>query len=323
MYAWKMEVYMEIEISPVLAMVGLTFVSNLAVDTISGIDGIITPSLGGPPCYGGIMALELGIRPNLVTRFGTDLKEDDKMALKNKGLILKSSCISNLGTTKFKIQCLGRDRRLFLQSKCDMIRLDDVRHAGTDGWLVSPILDEVPPLVLDYIRSNPGHRNFILLDPQGYTRAVDCQGMISIKQEVDLDLKGVTAIKLDPLELGSLTGGLSGPLGIKKIHDHFGIKLVIFTEENTIHVSDGRTDYWLPLVKKNSPDSTGIGDILSSAFTCTFLKEKDLVWALCFAVGAASASLDSGNRGLEKIPSYSVVEENASYFYNMVNFAKL
>lgn len=314
---------MEIEVFQALSMTHLTFVSNLAIDTISGSDGIITSSLGGPPCYGGLMTLELGINPNLVTRFGNDLNEDDMIALKNRGLMLKSSCISDLATTKFRIECLGGDRRLFLQSKCDIIRLEDVLHAETDGWLVSPILDEVPALVLDYIRSNPGHHNFILLDPQGYTRTVDQKGMISIRTDVDLDLEGVTAIKLDPLELGSLTGGLSGQSGIRKIHDHYGIKFVLFTQENTIHVSDGRTDYWLLLPKKNSPDSTGIGDILSSSFTCTYLKEKDLVWAFCFAVGAASASLESGNRGLKKIPSYSMVEENASYFYNALNFAKL
>ena len=314
---------MEIEIIQPLSMMHLTLVSNLAVDTIRGSDGIITTSLGGPPCYGGLMAMELGLHPNLVTRFGNDLKEDDKIVLRNRGLLLKSSCVSTLSTTKFRIECLGRERRLFLQSKCDIIRLEDVLHTGTDGWLVSPILDEVPPPVLNYVQSNPGHGNFILLDPQGYTRAVDQKGMISIRQNVDLDLKGVTAIKLDPPELGSLTRGLSGQSGVRKIHDHYGIKFVIFTEENAIHVSDGRTDYWLRLSKKNSPDSTGVGDILSSAFTCTYLKEKDLVWAFCFAVGAASASLESGNRGLEKIPSYSMVEENASYFYNALKFAKL
>jgi hypothetical protein len=304
-------------------MMDLTVVSNLALDTIAGNDGSITSSLGGPPCYGGLMAIELGLRPNLITRFGTDLKEEDKMALKSRGLSLKSSCISQLATTKFRIECLGQHRRLFLQSKCDKLRLEDVLNTRTDGWLVSPVFDEVPQVVLDYIRSNPGHDNFVLLDPQGYTRAVDHKGMISIRQEINLDLNGVTAIKLDPLELGSLTGGLSGQLGIRKIHVRYGIKFVIFTEESAIHVSDGETDYWLPLSKKNTPDSTGIGDILSSAFTCTFLKEKELVWAFCFAVGAASASLESKNPGLKKIPNYSKVEENASYFYNMLNFAKL
>jgi sugar/nucleoside kinase (ribokinase family) len=316
-----MEIYIEIFNS--LIMMDLTIVSNLAVDSISGNDGIITSSLGGPPCYGGLMAVELGLRPNLITRFGNDLKEEDKVTLESRGLSLKSSCISDLATTKFRIECLGQHRRLFLQSKCDKIRLEDVINTRTDGWLVSPVFDEVPQLVLDYIRSNPGHRNFVLLDPQGYTRAVDHKGMISIRQEIDLDLNGVTAIKLDPVELGSLTGGLSGPLGIRKIHDRYGIKFIIFTEESAIHVSDGGTDYWLPLSKKNTPDSTGTGDILSSAFACTFLKEKELVWAFCFAVGAASASLESENRGLKKIPAYSKVEENASYFYNLLNFAKL
>jgi sugar/nucleoside kinase (ribokinase family) len=301
----------------------LTVVSNLVIDTIIGNDGVISPSMGGPPCYGGLMAVELGLCTNLVTRFGNDLKDEDRETLKHRGLSLKSSGVSHLPTTKFSIECLGQHRRLFLRSKCDKIRLEDVLDTRTDGWLVSPVYDEVPELVLNYIMKNTGDRNFVMLDPQGYTRAVDDKGMISIKNEISLDLKGVTAIKLDPVELECLTGGISGPSGIRKVHDRYGIHFVIYTEETAIHVSDGGTHYWLPLSKKNTPDSTGIGDILSSAFACTFLKEKDLIWAFCFAVGATTASLESKNRGLRKIPTSSKVEENASYFYNMLNFARL
>ena len=301
----------------------LTIVSNLVMDTILGEDGIATESIGGPPCYAGFTATNLGFTINIVTRFGKDLKEEYTYILNKRGITLGPSGMSILPTTKFLIQTLGRSRMLSLESNCDKIRLTDVEHIKTDGWLVSPVLDEVPEAVLEYIRNNPGKKNFVMLDPQGFTRMVDPFGMIVVKNETHLNLKNISAIKLDTAELGSMTGGVFGLSGIKKIHTHYGVKFVIHTEEGIIHVSDANTHFWLNLPHVKIPDSTGIGDIISSAFSCTFMRENDVVWAFCFAVGAAAAAIDSRCRGVEKIPRRSKVEENASYYYNTLKYEKL
>jgi sugar/nucleoside kinase (ribokinase family) len=316
-----MEIYIEM-VCPSQGM-NITIVSNLVMDTILGQDGVATESIGGPPCYAGLTATNLGFATNIVTRFGKNLKDEYVSFLKRRGIMLSPSGISNLSTTKFRIQTLERSRMLTLESNCDKIRLADVEHIKTDGWLISPVFDEVPETVLDYIKNNPGKRNFVMLDPQGYTRMVDASGVIVIKNEANLNLKDINAIKLDTAELGSLTGGIFGRSGIKKIHAHYGVGFVIHTEEGTIHVSDANTHYWLNLSYVNIPDSTGIGDIISSAFSCTFMREKDVVWAFCFAVGAATAALDSKCRGVEKIPGRSKVEENASYYYNTLKYEKL
>lgn len=301
----------------------LTIVSNLVMDTILGEDGIATESIGGPPCYAGFTATNLGFTINSVTRFGKDLKEEYTYILNKRGITLGPSGMSSLPTTKFLIQTLGRSRMLSLESNCDKIRLTDVEHIKTDGWLVSPVLDEVPEAVLEYIRNNPGKKSFVMLDPQGFTRMVDPFGMIVVKNETHLNLKNISAIKLDTAELGSMTGGVFGLSGIKKIHTHYGVKFVIHTEEGIIHVSDANTHFWLNLPHVKIPDSTGIGDIISSAFSCTFMRENDVVWAFCFAVGAAAAAIDSKCRGVEKIPRRSKVEENASYYYNTLKYEKL
>jgi len=316
-----MEIYREM-VCPSQGM-DITIVSNLVMDTILGQDGVATESIGGPPCYAGLTATNLGFATNIVTRFGKNLKDEYVSFLKRRGIMLSPSGISNLSTTKFRIQTLERSRMLTLESNCDKIRLADVEHIKTDGWLISPVFDEVPETVLDYIKNNPGKRNFVMLDPQGYTRMVDASGVIVIKNEANLNLKDINAIKLDTAELGSLTGGIFGRSGIKKIHAHYGIGFVIHTEEGSIHVSDANTHYWLNLPDVKIPDSTGIGDIISSAFSCTFMREKDVVWAFCFAVGAAAAALDSKCRGVEKIPRRSKVEENASYYYNTLKYEKL
>jgi sugar/nucleoside kinase (ribokinase family) len=301
----------------------LTIVSNLVMDTILGEDGIATESIGGPPCYAGFTATNLGFTINSVTRFGKDLKEEYTYILNKRGITLVPSGMSSLPTTKFLIQTLGRSRMLSLESNCDKIRLTDVEHIKTDGWLVSPVLDEVPEAVLEYIRNNPGKKSFVMLDPQGFTRMVDPFGMIVVKNETHLNLKNISAIKLDTAELGSMTGGVFGLSGIKKIHTHYGVKFVLHTEEGIIHFSDANTHFWLNLPHVQIPDSTGIGDIISSAFSCTFMRENDVVWAFCFAVGAAAAAIDSKCRGVEKIPRRSKVEENASYYYNTLKYEKL
>ena len=73
----------------------------------------------------------------------------------------------------------------------------------------------------------------------------------------------------------------------------------------------------------NSCDTTGIGDIFCSTFCCTMLKEKDFLWALCFAGGAAQAALENKKIGLEKIPQKGLIENNGAYFYNMIKFRTL
>ena len=70
-------------------------------------------------------------------------------------------------------------------------------------------------------------------------------------------------------------------------------------------------------------DTTGIGDIFCATFCCTLLKERDFLWALSFAGGAAQAALETKKFGVDKIPRKSAIENNGSYFYNMVKFRQI
>jgi len=66
-----------------------------------------------------------------------------------------------------------------------------------------------------------------------------------------------------------------------------------------------------------SIDSTGIGDILSAAFTCIYIKEKDSRLAICTAAGAITAALKANAKGLDKIPTKSKIEEYTASFSKM------
>ena len=81
--------------------------------------------------------------------------------------------------------------------------------------------------------------------------------------------------------------------------------------------------YSIKLPNLNLFDTTGVGDIFCATFCCTMLREKDFLWALSFAGGAAQAALETKNFGLDKIPHKGAIENNGSYFYNMVKFRQI
>jgi hypothetical protein len=53
------------------------------------------------------------------------------------------------------------------------------------------------------------------------------------------------------------------------------------------------------------------------------LKEKDPILAICFAVGAAQAALETKATGLGKIPIAGDTERNAAYLYNLMQFSSV
>jgi hypothetical protein len=108
---------------------------------------------------------------------------------------------------------------------------EDIGQIDADCWLVSPVIDEVPLKVLKAIIKNGGKRDFVMLNPQGYTRLINySSGAISLLDELTLDLSGITAISADKQELAALTGGLEGFAAMKFLHSSKGVKFVIFTD---------------------------------------------------------------------------------------------
>ena len=168
------------------------------------------------------------------------------------------------------------------------------------------------------IKGSRGKKNFVMLDPQGYMRIAAQDGTITFRDSLDIDLAGITAVKADSQELVALAGE-SGVDGMKILQSK-GVEFVLATEHRTVRLLHKDMHYWIKLREVDTPDSTGAGDILSAAFACAWIKEKDPLWALCFAAGALRAALETKVAGLNKIPAMSKIEASASYFYNTVGF---
>lgn len=287
----------------------LAVFSHCAVDSIT-LDGSNYSQIGGAACYCGITAREFKFDVELFTKFGQDFPK--QYLTENK--IKFENAESQKSTTKFAINISGADRTLKLENQCEPIQFNGT---DADGCLVSPIFHEISNETFSKIKQNS---NFTLVDPQGFLRQTDSQNNVFLEKN-DIDLTGVNAIKVNPEEAKCIVDGTPDELMLalqKK-----GVENVILTDKVNVSLFVKDKIYSIKLPNKEVYDTTGIGDIFCATFCCTMIKEKDFLWALCFAGGAAQAALDSKQIGLLKIPRRGQIETNASYFYNLVKYRQI
>jgi len=266
---------------------------------------------GGPASYCSITARKQKHDVNLYTKFDSNFPLEDFFQENNISI---HNALSENTTTKFRLELNGTDRKLFVENICDKISFIE---NNDDGTIISPVFDELSLETYSKIKDSG---NFVFLDPQGFLREKNENNEISLKRS-KLDLTKISAIKMNPDELYALTG-LSGNDGLKQLQK-LGIEYVLYTNKQEISLLVKDKLYTISLPKMTLTDTTGIGDIFCSTFVCTMLKEKDFLWALSFAGGAAQAALESKAFGLEKIPEKNAVETNGSYFYNIVDFKQI
>ncbi|KAA2279153.1 PfkB family carbohydrate kinase [Candidatus Nitrosocosmicus agrestis] len=297
----------------------LCVASHVVLDEIINANGESSESLGGPVCYGSLLAKTFGFAATPATKAGGDILPMLE-SLKACNVILKSSQIDKeMPTTRFRlVSRMSGGRDLFLLNRCSPIELKDIPEF--DGIVISPVFNEISVTTLSAMIKNKNNQ-FIMFDPQGFLRRVTESNSVYNLTKLDLDLAGVTAIKADEEELSALTGGISSIDGMKILKKKFDIQFIISTYSNNILFLNKDILYTINLKKLDSPDHTGLGDILAAGFSCAYLKEKDPLWAICFGAGSVIAALQSKKTGLEKVPPRkNQIERNASYVYNTVKF---
>lgn len=287
----------------------LAVFSHCAIDSIT-LEGSNYSQIGGAACYCGLTAREFKFDVDLFTKFGRDFPR--QYLTDNK--IHYDNAESQKLTTKFAISITGADRTLKLENECDPIAFDGT---DADGCVVSPIYHEISNDVLSKIKHDS---NFTLIDPQGFLRRIDSQNNILL-EKTDVDLNKINAVKVNPEEAKCLVDGTPDEmmLALQKK----GVEHVLFTDKLNVSLLVKDKIYSIKLPNREVYDTTGIGDIFCATFCCTMLKEKDFLWALCFAGGSAQAALDTKKVGLQKIPRRSQIETNASYFYNLVKYRQI
>ncbi|MGI0017342.1 MAG: PfkB family carbohydrate kinase [Nitrosotalea sp.] len=285
--------------------------SHCTIDEISQNDNVVETA-GGPALYCGLTAKNMKFEIDLHTKVGTDFKF--KTELEQKGIFLPQNMVSEKPTTRFMLNIHGTERELYLKTRCDQI---ESIKSDADGAIVSPVFDEISEETLDNIKEN---FNFTLLDPQGYLRRVADDKKVFLEKTL-LDLSKITAIKTDPDEAFYLTGlkEKEAMLALQKK----GVRHVLYTDKQNITMLVKDRMYHLKIPNVEIGDTTGVGDIFCASFTCSYLKENDPIWAICFAVGAAQAALETHATGLDKVPAGGDTERNAAYLYNLMQFSSV
>jgi sugar/nucleoside kinase (ribokinase family) len=280
--------------------------SHCTIDEIS-IDGNLYERPGGPACYCSLAAKSLGFDVELATKFGPDF---DFVGQLQKNKITAKDALSQKPTTRFRLEVDGTERTLWLQNVCEEISYKKV-DAG--GILISPVFNEVSDSTFKKIKSDS---EMVFLDPQGFLRRIGPDKKIFF-ENTQLDLTGVSVLKSDPNEVFNLTGhqGVDGALALQK-----KVKHLLYTNKQDVSLFYNGKQYSIRLPNMDIYDTSGVGDIFTATFCCTLLKEKDILWALSFAGGAAQAALESKQIGLEKVSTRGAIESNASYFYNVIKF---
>lgn len=284
----------------------LAVFSHCTIDEIK-INDDLYERPGGPACYCGLAAREMGFDVELVTKFGADYTFSDQL---HQNKIKFQNIPSQKPTTRFRLEINDTDRTLWIKNICDKI---EYTKTNADGILISPVFNEISLDVLEKLKSDA---NLVALDPQGFLRRAGPDGMISFER-TNLDLSNIDVLKSDPSEVNNLTG-LEGLEGAKLLHKK--IDHILYTNKRDVSLFYKNKQYSITLPNMDIFDTSGVGDIFTATYCCTMLKEKDALWALSFAGGAAQAALESKEVGLDKIPPKGATQTNASYFYNIIKF---
>jgi len=281
----------------------LCILGHLAIDSIRTASGQSEiRSLGGAPCYAGIMAKVLRNDVKLVTKFGMDLPDEYTQWLLRNGIEFGDDSISRKKpTTRFRIE--NSNEQIQLLSLCEGISSNQIDSALGDVLLISPLLNEVAVQLLSKAASKFSR---CYLDPQGYIRKPAEEGIGLMKVPDPKIFSIADIIKVDLME-GQFLTGKNSPNDIADFLSKKGPGTVLVTmkDEGTLLLSQGKK-FLIPGRTVDVQDVTGVGDILAGAFLAEFNRTGEDLRSAC--VGVASAYLSLGIIGLAKIPKREEVE---------------
>jgi sugar/nucleoside kinase (ribokinase family) len=288
----------------------------ITIDTIQLPVRQIT-SVGGPPCYAGLICSRFGHSVSPLTKVGADFPDEQAVWLARNGIVLRASDRSLAKpTTRFRITNAAGNRSLYLASRCEDLSASqippDTRFSAS---LVSPLAGEISSALLTEISARS---DFIFLDPQGFVRRFDAEGRVSAAPLQDRAiLSKVDAIKMDRTEAEMLTGKRDPKAALEKVSS-IGLRKAMVTQGGeACYVLDGSRIYEVAVPRVPVIDSTGAGDILSGATIAWYLKTRDFLRSACFGIAASSLSLHM--IALAKVDLPMSVDDSALRLYSMAS----
>ncbi len=274
-------------------------------------------SVGGPPCYAGLICSRFGLDVTVLTKVGNDFPDEQSVWLARNGIMLRPTDRSlTKPTTRFRISNSAGNRTLTLVSRCEDISASQIPpDTRFNASLVSPIAGEVSAALLTEVSARS---DFTFLDPQGFVRSFDPKGAVSPSPLQDRSiLSKVDAIKMDRTEAEALTGKHNPKEALEKIAS-IGLRKAMVTQgSEACFVLDGSRIYEIAVPHSQVVDSTGAGDILSGATVGWYLKTRDFLRSACFGIAASSLSLHM--IALAKVDLPMSVDDSAMRLYSLAS----
>lgn len=248
-------------------------------------------SIGGPPCYGGLICARFGLEVSALTKVGNDFPADQAVWLSRNGITIRPSDTSQTQkTTRFKIEANTNGRIITLLNRCEDLSPDQLPQTRFNASIVSPVAGEVSPELLKAVAERS---DFTFLDPQGFLRRFGPSGEVSFGPLKDPGiLRSVDAVKMDREEATAITG-LPEPKDALSKLAAMGVRKAVVTQgADPCFVLDGTRVYSVPVPKVRVVDSTGAGDVLGGTVVASYLRTRDFLWSASFGIAASSLSLN-------------------------------
>jgi sugar/nucleoside kinase (ribokinase family) len=281
--------------------------SNIFIAGHAVVDEIIdSPSqkiprleLGGALCYSALVLKSLGCDMEIVTRVGEDFpRKYSRFLLSDAGIDIEEWRTKNQRTTRYRIDRSGKERRLWLLSKCGDLTFGDFKRAFDEVsqtppkvLILNPVAGEISMQLLKRISKEFEH---VFVDSQGFTRKFEEKtGLVSMNSKLDISsLAGVDFLKADEEELCAWTGLKEKQSSIDQLST-FVENLIITSGATTVELYEGGTlRFHMDPLKVEVKDTTGAGDIMLSSFAARFLETNSLQKSLEFATAASSLAVE-------------------------------
>ncbi len=247
---------------------------------------------GGAVTYSGLFAHKLGLQTGILSSVGDDYLFQDLF----KGILFKS--IPADSTTVFQNKYLEKHRQQYLLARANDIKTSHLPLEWRNPKMVfiSPIANEV-----DFDFLNLFNHAICCINPQGWMRHWDSSGKVFHKLLKNYDLLAKATMTIISEEDVN-----SDYAVINEMADALDILVVTKGEYGCdLYYKKQKTSF--PAFISPVSDTTGAGDIFSTAFLVYYYQTGDLVKAAQCANVAASFCIEGS--GIENIPNHHQIEK--------------
>ena len=199
---------------------------------------------------------------------------------------------------KYKVKFISQKSWCNLTIEGNKIRSDPgkimtIPEMTADVFHIAPAISEVDKKIMKKL--NKSEEGLISLDSEGFTKA-NIDGEIkevpwANKEEF---LEYVDILKLNIKELYYLTGRMTvnSAMELLKMGPHI---ILLTNEEKSGYIFYGKMKYFrIPVYKTKVKDTTGVGDVFTTAFVTRYFETRDIKGSAYFASAAASLLVEKG-----------------------------